>query len=299
MPVTQLVRAASGPLLGTILLGAIACGGSKDAPLQVDEQLGFTKEGTELRQARVENLTAACMRAKGFEYVPVDPKVQRAALIGSSTLSEEDYEKQFGYGITTLFEQRQNVAVGPNEAIRNRLSAAEGKAYDGTLLGERGGTFLQAMDTGDFSQLGGCTRTATEEAFGGATVLQSLQSKLLELDRQIENDPRIVAAVANWARCMRQSGFDLARPQDVDSSLHQRLEAIVGAAAASGAERRSARGYDRAALAALQRQEVEMVAADLRCEKQHIHDVEQAVRPDYEEPFRAQNAALLQRVPAP
>lgn len=286
-------------LPATLAFVALACGGSGGAAERVDEQLGFTQEGTEQRQARVENLTSACMRTMGFEYVPVDPKAQRAALVGNSSLSKEDFEKQFGYGISTLFEQRQKVAAGPNEALRGRLSAADGKAYDLALLGEGGGTFLQAMATGDFSHLGGCLRKATEEAFGGATVLESLQAKLLELDQRIENDPRLVAAITKWSACMREAGFAVVRPHDVDSTLARRLEAIVGAEAASGAVRGPNLAYDRAALAALQRQEVEMVAADIRCEKKHITDVEDTVRPDYEGPFREQNAALLGQVPSP
>lgn len=47
------------------------------------------------------------MKAQGFDYVPVDPRAQRAALVGTADLSEEDFDKQFGYGITTLYEQYQ------------------------------------------------------------------------------------------------------------------------------------------------------------------------------------------------
>ncbi len=296
--IVVLKAAGAASLTGLVLL-VVACGGSGGNQPHVDEQLGFNKEGTEQRQARVENLVAACMRAQGFEYVPVDPKAHRAALLGNSSLSEEDFEKQYGYGVTTLFEQRQKVAVGSNDAIRGRLSVADGKAYDFTLLGDRGGTFLQAMDTGDFSQLGGCTRKATEEAFGGATVLESLQTKLNELDQKIENDPRVVDAMAKWSGCMREAGFDLARSKDVDPALYKRLEAIVGPEAAAGRARGTNLTYDRVALAALQRQEVEMVAADIRCEKKHLTAVENTVRPDYEGPFREQNAQLLNQVPAP
>ena len=292
-------RTALGALLAIAAIIATACGGSGEKKAAVEDQLGFTPEGKEQRQTRVENGIATCMRTQGFEYVPVDPKVRRAALVGNASLSGADYEKQFGYGITTLFEQKRKLAVGPNEAIRSRLSATDGKAYDQALVGEKGGTFLQAMDTGDFSQLDGCTRKATEEAFGGATVLQSLQAKLAELDQRIENDPRFLAAVQKWSGCMREAGFDVARPKDVDSTLRQRLEAIVGREAASGASREANLTYDRAALAALQRQEVQMVAADLRCEQKYIVDVEDTIRPEYEGPFREQNAALFDQVPKP
>ncbi len=292
-------KASLAPFIAAVALTAAACGGSGGNDTAVEDQLGFSQEGTEQRQARVENLVSTCMRTQGFEYVPIDPAAQRVALLGSSSLSSEEYEKQFGYGITTLFEQRQKVALGANEAVRSRLGATEGAAYDRALLGDKGGTFLQAMDTGDFSQLGGCTLKATEEAFGGATVLQSLQAKLSELDQQIENDPRFLAAAAKWSVCMKEAGFDLGHPQDVDTTLYQRLEKVVGVEAAAGRTRGASPAYDKAALAALQRLEVEMVAADIRCEEKHITDVEDSVRKDYEGPFREQNAALLKQVPAP
>jgi len=54
--------------------------------------------------------------------------------------------------------------------------------------------------------------------------------------------------------------------------------------------------YDRAALAALQRDEVKVANADHECEKQEITPVELVVRPQYEEVFRKENRALLVRV---
>ncbi len=297
---TIIIRnAAWAALLAAFTLIVVACGGSSGNEQDVEDQLGFSQEGTEQRQSRVENLVAACMRTQGFEYLPVDSNAHLTALLGSSSLSKEDFEKQFGDGITTLFEQRQKIALGPNEAIRSRLSLADGKAYDLALVGDAGGSFLQAMDTADFSQLGGCTLKATEEAFGGANVLQSLEMKLHELDQKIENDPRYLAAAANWSRCMKEAGFDVAHPQDVDSSLHQALEAIVGPDAASGRVRGANLPYDRAALAVLQRREVEMVVADTRCEEKHITNVEDTVTQEYEGQFREQNKALFQQVPAP
>jgi hypothetical protein len=54
--------------------------------------------------------------------------------------------------------------------------------------------------------------------------------------------------------------------------------------------------YDRAALADLQREEVKIGNADLKCEKQEITPVENKVRPQYEAEFRQQNRQLLSQV---
>ena len=104
-----------------------ACGGGKASAQKngtVEEQVGLDEDGIRVRQAGVENLVRDCMKAQGFDYVPVDPAAQEATLTGTAGMSKDDFEKQFGYGITTLYEQRRKQAVaGPNKSIRASLSA--------------------------------------------------------------------------------------------------------------------------------------------------------------------------------
>jgi hypothetical protein len=288
--------------LACALAGLAGCGGDKanaaksDAPLE--EQLGLGDEGIRLRQANAENLVRDCMKAQGFDYVPVDPNAQQAALTGAQGMSEADFEKQYGYGITTLYEQRRQLAIaGPNRAIRDSLSEPDRKAYDKALHGDDPtATFYDAIDTGDFTRLGGCLKTATEQVFGGADVLTSLSAKLDELDEKIRADARMVKAVKGWSACMREAGFDgLEEQEEVDEILAQKLEAIVGSPE-DIAETGGASEYDKAALAALQQEEVAMVAADIKCEEEHVEDVEEEVTAEYEADFREQNTALLSKV---
>lgn len=261
-------------------------------PSSVDGQLGFEKAGILARQAKVEALLAPCMREQGFEYTPVDPLAREVALVGGS-LSEEDFTKQFGYGITTLYEQRRaQAAGGPNERVRGALSASERQAYDKALLGGSDkDTFALALDNGDFSNLGGCTKKATDAAFGGAGIAESVQGKLDDLDQKIKADGRMRAAIKAWGSCMRQAGNSLGDPDEVDTTLRSRLAKIVGSPPRPD--------YDRAALTELQRFEVALVTEDNRCEKQHITPVETTVRAEAEKAFREQNADLLAKVPAP
>jgi hypothetical protein len=279
------------------------CGGGGDAGAEVpplEEQLALDDEGIALRQVQAENLIRDCMKAQGFDYVPVDPAAQRAALVGRSGMSKEDFEKEFGYGITTLYEQRREQAVaGPNEAIRDSLGEAERTAYDRALYGDDPtATFAEALDTGDFSRLGGCIKQATDRVFGGTEVLQTLQGKLDELDERILADPRMVKAVDKWSECMRAEGFDgLDVPEEVDEVLQRRLGSIVGSPDAEPAsDTEGEPAYDRAALADLQRMEVAMVTADIACERRHISSVEEKVTAEYEADFREQNTALLDKV---
>ena len=287
------MRASRLSLVLTVVLLASACGGGS-TKAKVEDELGLDPEGIIARQIKIENAIRDCMKSQGFEYVPVDPVAQRTGLTGQNGFSEDEFEKAYGYGITTLFEQRRNIPADPNTAIRNGLSAADQTAYTRALSGEfADATFAVAADTGDYSRLGGCTRQATESVFGGAEVLQNLTAKLDELDQRIVSDPRMQKATAKWSDCMRTTGYDLPEPDQVDAVLQKRLDAIVGPANDRKAD------YDKAALATLQHDEVVTVAADKDCERKYIQKVEDGVRTEYEVTFREQNAGLLNKVVKP
>ncbi len=291
-------RTVAAVLLAAALFSGCGGGGDEDEEgdesESVDEELGLESEDILVRQARAENVIRDCMKEAGFDYVPVDPVAEQTDLVGQSGLSEEDFVAQYGYGITTLYEERKQLASGPNKDIRDSLSASDQVAYDQTLYGnDVSATFAVAVDTGDFSGLGGCVKEATDEVFGGAEVVQSLQDKLAELDARIAADPRMAEAIAEWSACMKEAGFELAEPQQVDAVLLADLEEIVGSPGNENPD------YDTAALAALQAEEVAMVTADVECEEEHITEVEDEVQVEYEAAFREENADLLSKVPPP
>ena len=290
--------------LACMLAGLTGCGGDKADAVKNDEsleeQIGIDDDGIRLKQTSAENLIRDCMKTEGFDYVPQDPATQEAALLDGRVMSKEDFEKQYGYGITTLYEQRRQLAVaGPNKAIRDSLSEADRKAYDHALHGDDAtATFADALDTGDYSRLGGCIKTATDQVFGGGDVLSSLSAKLDELDQKMRADARMVKAVKEWSACMRTKGFDgLNEQEEVDAVLKKKLEEVVGApgdrAGTDGAEA----SYDKTVLAALQTEEVAMVKADIECEEEHVEEVEDKVTEEYEAAFREENTALLSKVP--
>ena len=201
----------------------------------VEEQLGFTRKGITAAQAKVENAIAACMKAEGFEYVPSDPVAAQAALTGKPNMSDEEFERTYGHGIATLYG-KGSAQSDPNARIRAQLGEADRRAYDRTLNGgEPEQTFAYAIDNGDFSELGGCTRTATEEAFGGTRLLTTLQRELDELDESILNDQRMVKALEAWRTCMRAAtGEEFEDSEAVEDTIRTRLEQIVGEVAGPG-----------------------------------------------------------------
>ena len=287
-------------LMGIAALLAVGCGGdnkSDEPPQELEDTLGFGGDNAKEIQARVENRIGDCMKAQGFEYVPVDPFAQQQAVTGKARISDEEFTKQFGYGISTLFG-KGNQQSDPNERIRNSLSSADRAAYDRALGGDNPEvTFAEAVDSGDFSELGGCTKEASEAAFGGAAVLTSLVEKLDGLDERIVQDQRMVKANEKWAACMLEKGYRYEEPDAIDEDMTERFQSIVGAGVRPGTSTiPQGASYDRAALASLQAEEVKIANADLECEKQEIEPVERAVRPQYEEQFRKENQQLLQQV---
>jgi hypothetical protein len=266
----------------------------------VEDQLGFDAAGILARQSRVEAAIAQCMKNEGFDYVPIDPFAARAALVGSSRLTDADFLKQFGYGISTLWG-RGNPQSDPNQRLRATLGPADRRAYDRALWGEnKGATFSEAVDSGHFDRLGGCTLKATEAVFGGAQVLTQLQGKLDDLDDRILEDRRMVKALAAWSECMASAGYRYEDPDEIDADLFRRAEKIVGplpgqfATGPAAGER--ARPYDHAALARLQREEVAIARRDAACEQKEIQPVESVVRPEYEARFRERNRGLINQV---
>ncbi len=296
-----------------IVLAAIAgltllagCGGSNDkaATTQpaatggtVEDQLGFTRKGVAAASAKVENTIAGCMKAEGFDYIPTDPVAQQAALTGKANMSDEEYEQQFGYGITTFYG-RGTAQSDPNDTIRSVLGEADRAAYDRALSGGKPEqTFVFAVDTGDFTELGGCTKRATDEVFGGAALLQTLQRKLDELDDSIVADQRMVRAIEAWRGCVKAAtGDEHEDAESIEEQITQRFETLVGSVVPPGQVAPAGTQVDMAALRTLQREELDVFQKDLACEEKHIEPVETKVREEKETRFKSDNAELLSTV---
>lgn len=263
----------------------------------VEDQLGFTRRGINAASAKVENAIAACMKAEGFEYIPVDPVAQQTALTGRANMSDGEFEQQFGYGITTLYG-RGTAQTDPNAAIRSSLGQADRSAYDRALSGGKPEqTFFLAIDTADFTQLGGCTKQATDEVLGGSELLQTLQRKLDELDESVVADQRMVRAREAWRACMKQAtGDEHEDSESIEEGIAERFERIVGSIVPPGQVAPAGTQVDADALRKLQQDEIALSRADVACENKHIAAVETKVQQEKEVKFREENAELLRTV---
>lgn len=301
--------------------GLTSCGneseGADTEAAAVDAPLGLDEAGFALKQTRVEELVKACMKNAGFDYVPVDPNATKAALTGTSGLTDDEFRRQFGYGVSTVFEKVVEISQSPNSsdpnvAYRSRLDPAGQAAFDKALTGGRPDISVSgavgAAKAGDLEGLGGCIEEGTTEVFGNSNVISAL-AKIEELDARAEADERLVTARAAWSKCMKEQGFDYSEPNAVDGALIDKLAAIVGPDAAKvlgedGTYSPLVFGtaalppYDKAALAKLQVEELATAQADLDCEEKHVVDVEDKVKAEYVKKFAQENAALLTKAQA-
>lgn len=209
-----------------------ASGSDPLGELPGSEEFGLTMQELALRVEQVEGSVGSCMAAAGFEYIPVDFDTIREAQGADQTapgVSDEDFLDQFGFGLTTLAGQPNamiEIAKGQNTAIFEALPDADKVAYTRTLLGENeDAAFVFGLEDEDFSETGGCTRDAVEQFFSA----DELNGNYVNPgDILIDNDPRMVQALADWSSCVAEEGFDYATPDDLDDDLVDQLDAILG-----------------------------------------------------------------------
>jgi hypothetical protein len=224
------------------------------------------------------------MNEAGFEYVAVDYQTVRRGMTSDKSLpglSEREYFNQYGFGISTLYTglppQLANettparIGLGDrNIEIFKNLSAADQVAYNRTLFGDNpDATFAVALETEDFSRTDGCTRAAIEQVF---TPEQLSTTYLNPKDALIEQDPRMVKALAEFGECLRAEGFDYTYEREVEPDLKKRLYEITG-----GAPVESLSADARAALTELQGEERRLGIVVYECEVRILEPVEDRV----------------------
>ena len=258
------------------------------------EEFGLSKEGLVTSVEAVESLIAKCMSDAGFEYIAVDYNTVRRGMTADKSLpgvSDRAYLAQYGYGISTLYTglppQLSDVAIPAqiglgeqNVRIFNNLSPADQVAYNHTLFGEYAdATFAVALETEDFSRTGGCTRSAIEQVFGSEVLSLTYYSPL---DALVQQDPRMIAALSEFADCMRAAGFNYSNPNEVEPEIRKRLYDIT-----KGAPPEALSSDARAALTELQGEERAVAVVAENCTIRIIEPVEdQVLRELYAAPVR-------------
>lgn len=248
------------------------------------EEFGLSSEELVKTIETVEAFIAQCMSEAGFEYIAVDYKTFRRGMVADKRLpgySEKQFFTEFGFGISTFYTGKPpqladgyspaKIGLGErNVQIFQSLSPADQVAYNRALLGENtDATFAVALETENFSRIGGCTRQAIEQAF---TPEQLQTTYLNPKDALIEQDPRMIAALAEFADCVRAAGFDYSSEREVEPDLKKRLYAIT-----NGAPLEALSAEARTALTKLQEEERAIAVAVYHCEARVLEPVEDQV----------------------
>jgi hypothetical protein len=239
------------------------------------EEFGLTTEELATRIEQTEAAIGGCMTAAGFEYVAVDFATVYEAMGSDGSapgVSDEDYLAQFGFGITTQFDDPV-VANGKGEqnvAIFDSLAEGDQVAYLRELYGDdETATLARALEDEDFADTGGCTRSAAEQFFSPDELSGSYVNPG---DVVIDQEPRMIAAIEEWSTCMRDEGYDYANPDALDDDLAEQLDAII-----DGVDPQTLGGSALDALTELQGFELAVAPVATECEEEHIDPVQEQI----------------------
>jgi len=262
---------------------AAACGSASARPLtgvttEIEKELGFGTREYGLTDAQwtiavesVQEAIASCMADAGFEYIPADVDAVELAMQAVRTEPGVDrvaYKEEWGYGVTTRFDNRpKEIELGPqNIAIYNSLSPADQVAYDRTLYGDDpDATFSFHFDEEDFGPTGGCTRQAIDASFSDEQLDPNFVNPK---DLYLEKDGRVTEAELNWADCMGEAGYDYEDQDEIIEELGDRLDELL-----AGDDPESLPPARAQALADLQAEEIAVSLVDVDCQIRFTDDV--------------------------
>ena len=250
------------------------------------EEFGLTTRELVQNIEKAEALIAKCMRAQGFEYVAVDAETVRRGMQADKTLpglGEKLFIAKYGFGISTLYTGKPPQLAtgyspakmglgGQNIRIHKNLSGADQVAYNRALFGENTDvTFMIGLEQENFSRTGGCTRAAIEQVFDPEQLRATYYNPK---DALVNKDPRMRAALREYAARMREAGFDVDNPDTLESEVRDRLYAITGGGTVPVEELSP---EQQAALEKLQNYERRLAVTNLRIEWEIIEPVEERV----------------------
>jgi hypothetical protein len=282
---TKRALALAGAAAAAVLaVSGVSGAEPQDAPGQAE--FGLTERELVQHIEKVEALIARCMRAQGFEYVAVDSETVRRGMKADKTLpglEEAEFVAKYGFGISTHYTGKPpqlsdgyspgKIGLGRrNVQVYQNLSPADQVAYSRALFGENSdATFAIALDAENFARCGGCTREAVEQVFSA----EHLKATYINpKDALVARDPRMRAALREYAAKMREAGFDSTDPNLVEEEIRQRLDQITGG---SSVPLEELSPEQLAALQELQDHERRLAMKNLELEIQILEPIEERI----------------------
>lgn len=249
--------AGSAPIVGDPIDHALG--------LDDPEVAAQIQEAQVLRQATYDRWVRTCLAAGGFSGVPEEPVSARQAKANESAVSDDDYQRASGFGVTEVL------------AAQGRTSALV--EFIKSLAADEAERLVTALEAP-----GGCRDTANETAYGdllrAGDAYDTLESAMYE---RLSKLPTVKAANAAWRSCMgNPTGFD--RPSRIAGYLIGKRNALAS--------------DDSAGMSALHEEEMRLSSLDLRCRRTFIDPVFEPLLKVAEAKFVIEHGDVIARLKA-
>ena len=192
------------------------------------------------KQLEVEEGTADCMRAEGFEYEPVDNSAMSNAEDDLAFTDPTGFGEKYGYGVMRGYEMYETGdSMGgvefedPNQDYIMGLGQDEQETYYRTLYGAEYNSTSNTTPDGAYVpppvEDRGCAGIARYEIYGDSPGDDpEVQALLNEYYENQLNDPRLTDAFTAWAECVapaiEEVGLEVPVSPDNMYSLVNRLK---------------------------------------------------------------------------
>lgn len=236
---------------------------------------------------RHEEMLEQCMKAQGFEYVPLPYPGDVSSPNVSLSDNREEFVRRYGYGKSTLYEAEEIASavvaatyVDPNEEIFVGMSDAERDAYNEAMYGAPAeGTRSEDGSYVPASPRAGCSGEAAA-VYGGVQALDisnEAQQALLNVEQFVHTDPKVRAAQDRWATCMTSAGYDVAAPDDTAAIVDSWMAPLLATDATKTVSATDPNGnpitvsvpdLDQKAFTDVQQREIDLAIVDLECDEE-------------------------------
>ncbi|MGC0369929.1 hypothetical protein [Microbacterium sp. SLBN-111] len=243
---------------------------------------------TEQRE-KSETLVAACMKEKGFDYVPAVGGAAAAAATEYKP-DDRDWVSQNGYGLSRAAGSASD--PDPNADYVASLTESERDAYLEALWGMlAGGDTTEEFDPAKAGCQGAAMVESGTLAPLGSDEFADLRTAIQDLYANIGDLPEQQKADSDWSSCMAEAGHpDLKTQSDGLTSVSERLNEAAGDGSGT---------LDSATAEQLRKTEIDTALADLDCRtKTDYAERSKRARWAVEEKFVADHRAELEAAKA-
>ena len=239
-----------------------------------------------------EEAVAACMHEAGFSYAPQIPQPDQVTFHPDDAvlLGPVEFAERYGYGMWDPPDNGGGIEFAMTDdpehaAYLASMSDTEAAAYETALWGP----ITEEGPDGSVTREGGCRdrwseppgRDDAERAY-----LQGVAEEMYAFFDTLAEDPAFDELNRDWSACLREAGYQAARPEDARAQAEAAFTAALEAA-----------NYQMTAamLAEHGPQEIALATADARCRVEVDYDARHAdIQWDLEQAYVDAHAADLE-----